>query len=146
MPFVVRNVSLLVAIALLLSVSTVARSDGMGDAAQALAAPLAQQFGVPASAVTTLLNSGASLESVTQMLLVSQSANKPLDEVSKLRTETGSVAGAAKKLKVPEMAYSEKATASAIDKAKQQAQADAAKRATDGVGKALDSALGGWKR
>ena len=57
---------------------------GLGDSALALAGPLAEQFGVPASAVTGLLESGISLDSVTQLLLVSKGSGSDLDAVSKL--------------------------------------------------------------
>jgi hypothetical protein len=55
----------------------------------ALAGPLAEQFGVPKAAVSTLLDGGLSLDSVTKLLLVSQSSDKGLDDVTKLFSASG---------------------------------------------------------
>lgn len=117
------------------------------DAAMALAAPLAEQFGVPAEAVTGLLEGGVGLESVTQLLLVSQSSDKSLDDVSQLYKASGSDIGkTAEQLEVPESAYSDDIVTSTIDKAKEKLQADATDDATEEAGKALDSILGGMKK
>ena len=120
----------------------------------ALAAPLAQQFGVPQSAVSTLLEKGISLESVTELLLVSQSAEKGLDEVTKRYEALGNDIGAtAKELDVAASAYSKEAVSAAIDDAKESLQAEATQKATDQVDKAADdankaigNALGGFRR
>jgi hypothetical protein len=120
---------------------------GLSDTAMALAGPLAEQFGVPASAVTGLLESGVSLESVTQLLLVSQSSGSGLDSVSKLfRESENDIDDTAKKLDVDASDYSEKRVTAAIDEAKSQAQADATDKATKGASDALGSALGGLDR
>ena len=120
---------------------------GLGETAKALAGPLAEQFGVPASAVTGLLESGISLDSVTQLLLVSQSSGSGLDAVSKLYRESGNDIGdTATKLDVDAADYSQERVTAAIDEAKSQAQADATEKATKGASDALDSALGGLNR
>jgi hypothetical protein len=112
----------------------------------ALAAPLAEQFGVPAEAVTSLLENGVGLESATQLLLVSQSSDKSLGDVSQLYKASGSDIGkTAEQLEVPESAYSDDIVTSTIDKAKEKLQADATDDAKEEAGKALDSILGGMK-
>jgi hypothetical protein len=117
---------------------------GLADTAIALAGPLAEQFGVPASAVTGLLESGISLDSVTQLLFVSKSSGSDLDTVSKLFRESGNdIDDTAEKLDVDAADYSEKRVTAAIDEAKNKAQADATDQATKGVSDALGSALGG---
>jgi len=117
------------------------------QAAVALAGPLAEQFGVPAEAVTKLLEQGVGLESVTQLLLVSQSSDKSLDDVSKLYQESDSDIGkTAEQLEVPESAYSQDVVTASIDKAKAKLQEDATDKVTGEAGKALDSVLGGMKR
>ena len=120
---------------------------GLADSAKALAGPLAEQFGVPASAVTGLLESGISLDSVTQLLLVSKSSGSNLDAVSKLYGESGNdIDDTAGKLDVDAADYSQDRVTAAIDEAKSQAQADATEKAAKGAGDALDSALGGLNR
>lgn len=119
---------------------------GLDQAAMALAGPLAEQFGVPADAVSSLLEGGVGLESVTQLLLVSQSSDKSLDDVSQLYQESDSDIGkTAEQLEVPESAYSEDVVTASIDNAKEKLQADATDKATGEAGKALDSVLGGMK-
>ncbi len=120
---------------------------GLADSAKALAGPLAEQFGVSASAVTGLLESGVSLDSVTQLLLVSKSSGSDLDAVSELYRESGNdIDDTAEKLDVDAADYSQKRVTAAIDEAKSKAQADATEKATKGAGDALDSALGGLNR
>jgi hypothetical protein len=117
---------------------------GVADTAIALAGPLAEQFGVPASAVTGLLESGISLDSVTQLLFVSKSSGSDLDTVSKLFRESGNdIDDTAEKLDVNAEDYSEKRVTAAIDEAKSTAQADATDKATKRASDALGSALGG---
>ena len=83
---------------------------GIDQAALALAGPLAEQFGVPAGAVTQLLEGGVSLESVTQLLLVSQSSGKSLGDVNGLYEKSDSDIGkTAEPLEVPASAYSDDA-------------------------------------
>jgi hypothetical protein len=120
---------------------------GMGEAALALAGPLAEQFGVPASAVTGLLEGGLSIDSVTQLLLVSQSSGSKLDAVTSLFRESGNdIDATAKQLEVEPAAYSPTRVSSAIDQAKSSAQASATDKATKGASDAVGSALEGWKR
>ncbi len=120
---------------------------GLADSAIALAGPLAEQFGVPASAVTGLLESGFSLDSVTQLLFVSKSSGSDLDAVSELyRESSNDIDAAAEKLDVDAADYSQEQVTAAIDEAKSQAQADATEKAAKGAGDALDSALGGLIR
>ena len=120
---------------------------GLADSAKALAGPLAEQFGVPASAVTGLLESGISLDSVTQLLLVSKSSGSELDAVSKLYRETDNdINDTAAKLDVDAADYSQERVTAAVDEAKSQAQADATEKATKDASGALESALGGLNR
>lgn len=120
---------------------------GIDQAGLALAGPLAEQFGVPAGAVTQLLEGGVSLESVTQLLLVSQSSGKSLGDVNGLYQKSGSDIGkTAEQLEVPASAYSDDAVTAALDQAKAKLQADAAEDATEEAGKALDSVIGGFQR
>ncbi len=117
---------------------------GLADSAKALAGPLAEQFGVPASAVTGLLESGVSLDSVTQLLFVSKSSGSDLDAVSKLYRESGNdIDDTAKKLDVDAADYSQERVTAAINEAKTKVQADAAEKATKDASDALGSALGG---
>ena len=116
---------------------------GVTDSLKALAGPLAEQFGVPSSAVQALFDKGLSLETATQLLLVSQSAKTALGDVSNLYDASNkSVDETASKLKVASSAYSEDKVQAAIDKAK----ADAQKQAADGANKAVGSAVGGMLR
>ena len=120
---------------------------GIADSAKALAGPLAEQFGVPASAVTGLLESGISLDSVTQLLLVSKSSGSNLDTVSELYRESGNDIGdTAEKLDVDAADYSQERVTAAISEAKSKAQADATEKATKDASGALESALGGLNR
>ena len=120
---------------------------GLAESAMALAGPLAEQFGVPSSAVTALLEGGISLDSVTQLLLVSQSSGSGLDAVSKLYRESGNdIDAAASELDVDAADYSEARVTAALDEAKKQAQADATNEAAKKAGDALGSALGGLDR
>ena len=120
---------------------------GLADTAMALAGPLAEQFGVPASAVTGLLESGVSLDSVTQLLFVSKSSGSELDAVSKLYQDSGNdIDATAKKLDVDAADYSEERVTAAIDEAKSKAQADATDKATKDASDAVGSALGGLVR
>ena len=121
---------------------------GMGSTLAALAAPLADQFGLPGSAVQSLFDQGISLESATQLLLISQSAKSSLDSVTKLFQDKGKdVTKTAQALKVDAADYSDDKVQLAIEKAKAEAAEqvevvdDAAKAAED-AGKAL----GGFKR
>ena len=116
---------------------------GMTDSLKALAGPLADQFGLPGSAVQTLFDKGFSLETATQLLFVSQSAKKSIGDVSNLYDNSNkSVNETADKLKVASSAYSPDKVQGAIDKAK----ADAQKQAVDEASKAAGSAVGGMLR
>ena len=120
---------------------------GLSDAALSLAGPLAEQFGVPASAVTALLDSGISLESATQLLLVSKNSGSGLDSVTNLFRESGNdISKTAEKLDVDAGDYSEERVTAAIDAAKRKAQDDTVEKAKDGASDALGSALDGLKR
>lgn len=119
---------------------------GLTQAAIQLAAPLAEQFGVPSSAVTALLDKGLSLDSVTQLLLVSQSSKQKLDDVTRLYDQAGQdITKTADQLKVAASDYSPDKVSAAIDQAKAKAQADAANQANDAANRAVGSALGGLK-
>ena len=118
---------------------------GVADTALALAGPLAQQFGVPVGAVTGLLESGVSLDSVTQLLLISQGSGSDLGAVTDLYTGSGnSVTKTAESLGVAADVYSQDKVSAAIDQATQDAQAAATQKAVDGAGDAVGSALKGW--
>lgn len=146
--FPAASLSLLL-VTLLVAAATLSRpaEAGLSESLRAIAPPLAQQFGVPASAVTGLLEGGLSLESVTQLLLVSQSSKSSLDGVTKLYRDAGNdIDKTAKQLDVARSAYSKEKVTAAIDEARASATASAADTATDEANKALDSALGGWGR
>ena len=84
----------------------------------ALVPPLAEQFGVPADLVTGLLDSGISLDSVTQLLLVSKESEKGLDDVTDLYRESGNkIDETAAKLEVDKSEYSAEKVTAAIDEA-----------------------------
>ena len=87
----IRRIALVPVLALLLATTAFLRpaEAGVSETVMALAGPLAEQFGVPKAAVSTLLDGGVSLDSVTQLLLVSQSSGKGLDEVSQLYNASG---------------------------------------------------------
>lgn len=124
----------------------------------ALAAPLAQQFGVSTNAVTALFDKGISLESATQLLLVSQSAKQPIEDVTKLYDQSSqNIQKTAEQLKVDASVYSPENVQAAIDKAKAdsaaaaQARANeeatkAANKAADEANKAVGNALGGFMK
>ncbi len=106
-------ISFLVMIALLFLGSPVYALD-LGGAATStlkttginLAGSLAEYFGVPASAVTSLFDSGLSLESVVQALLISQSAKTSVSKVSNLlKTKKNDVTAVADSLGVNASAY-----------------------------------------
>ena len=134
---------------LLLGTSSAPRAAqaGVSEAVLALAGPLAEQFGVPASAVTELLESGISLDSVTKLLLVSQSSESKLDSVADLYRKSGnSIADAAGKLDVDSEAYSQERVTAAIDQAKQEAQTAAADKAAAETSKAVGAVFEGFQR
>jgi hypothetical protein len=144
-----RFVSLPLAIFVLLAATGLPRpvQAGVSSTVLALAEPLAEQFGVPASAVTGLLESGVSLDSVTQLLLVAKSSDSKLDDVTKLYREQGDdITKTAEKLDVDPKDYSQEKVTAAIDEAKLSAKADATEKATGEANKALGSALGGLTR
>ena len=140
-------ISFLFAALLATTVSPRAAQAGVSDTVLAIVPPLAEQFGVPASAVTGLLEGGISLDSVTQLLLVSKSSEKELGDVTKLYRESGDEIGkTATKLDVAAADYSPEKVKAAIDEATAKAQADAAAKAGDAASSAVDSALGGLNR
>jgi hypothetical protein len=116
---------------------------GVSEAVLALAPPLAEQFGVPASSVTSLLEGGMSLDSVTELLLVSQKSEKGLDDVKKVYDETGSeISKTATQLDVAAADYSPEKVSAAIEEAKDKAQADAAAKTEAAANEATDKAAG----
>lgn len=113
----------------------------------ALAGPLAEQFGVPADIVTGLIENGISVDSVTQLLLVSQSSEKELDDVANLYKESGNeIEKTAAKLDVAASEYSAEKVTAAIDEAKAKAQADASDKTGEAASDAVDSVLGGFNK
>lgn len=143
-----------IATALFLSAALLITTVGARDAhagestgMMALVAPLAEQFGVPAGLVSGLLESGVSLDSVTQLLLVSQESNKGLDEVTDLYHESGDkINETAAKLKVDQSEYSAEKVTAVIGEAKDKAQTDATKAAGDAASDAVGSVLGGFTK
>ena len=100
-----------------------------------------------ASGVTSLLESGISVESVTQLLLVNQSSKAGLDKVTELYSDSGNdITKTAEELDVATSAYSKEKVTAAIDEAKSSASADATQTATDEANKAIGDALGGLRR
>ena len=119
---------------------------GTSEALLALAAPLAEQFGVPASSVTALLEGGVSLETVTQLLLIQESAKKPLDDVTSLYRKSNDVTATARELGVDPKDYSQARVDATIAEAKEKATADATDRATEEASGAIGNAIKGWGR
>jgi hypothetical protein len=114
------------------------------DSVIALAGPLAEQYGVSGSAVTSLLKSGINLDTVTQLLLVKQAAGKSLDQVTDLYREGGDdVRKAADQLGVAASSYSPDKVNASLDRAKKEAADVAAKKAADSAGKAIGGFLKG---
>jgi len=146
-----RNRSALIALffVVLLGTTGFARTSeaGLTELGTALAGPLAEHFGVPASSVTSLLDSGLSVDSITQLLFVSKSSGSDLNAVTKLYKETGNdITDTANKLEVKASEYSPERVTDAINEAKAKAQADATEKAAQGAGDAIGSALGGFTR
>ena len=113
----------------------------------ALAAPLAEQFGVPSASVTQLIKDGVSIESVAQLLLVTDTSKASLDEVTKLYQESSNdVAAVAKELEVAASAYSKDKVEAVIADAQKQLQAEATDAVADEANKAIGNALGGFSR
>jgi putative salt-induced outer membrane protein YdiY len=97
----------------------------LAESAMTLVGALSEQFGVPASAVTDLLESGISLDSVTQLLLVSEISGSDLDAVSELYRESGNdIDDTAEKLDVDPADYSQERVAAAINEAESQVQTE----------------------
>jgi hypothetical protein len=127
---------------------------GVSQAVMALAGPLAEKFGVPSASVSSLLEGGMSLESVTKLLLVSRDSSSSLDSVTKLFNESGKdIDKTAEKLDVDPKRHSDKkakkkAAAAATDQANEAetGAADGASKAvaaaTERARGAMDSALG----
>lgn len=110
----------------------------------AIAAPLAEHYGVSAGAVTNLLENGLSLEGVTQLLLVKESSGKSFDQVTETFQAQGEdITKTADQLGVAADKYSAANVNSAIDRAKASIVDDAAKSAADTTNKAIDSVLDG---
>jgi hypothetical protein len=149
-PYVALSLSLVLSLVVLATprVSEAA----IPESVLALAGPLAEQFGVPGSAVTSLLQKGISLDNVTQLLLVAQGAGKSFDQVTDLFRDKGNdVKQVADDLGVAADKYSPDKVKAAIDLAKSDA-ADAAqeaataaakKQAADSAGKAVGGLFGG---
>lgn len=154
---VVTNLILFLALLVAVAAPPSARA-GVSEAVLALAPPLAEQFGVPASSVTSLLEGGVSLDSVTQLLLVSQSSEKDLDDVTSVYDENGrEIDKTASRLDVAAADYSPENVSAAIKEAKDKAQSDAVAKAESSTNEATDkaadaandavgSALDGFKR
>ena len=138
-----RNALIALVFAVLLGTSGFARTSdaGLTELGTALAGPLAEQFGVPAASVTSLLESGISVDSVTQLLFVSESSGSDLDAVTDIYKETGNdITDTANKLKVDPSEYSTERVTAAINAAKEKAQADASEKAAKGASEAIGSA------
>jgi putative salt-induced outer membrane protein YdiY len=98
---------------------------GLDDSDLALVGPLAEQFEVPADAVTELLESGISLDSVIQLLLISRNSESGLDAVGELYRASGNdIDDTAEQLDVDPADYSQERVAAAIDEAQRQAQTE----------------------
>jgi len=94
-----------------------------------LAGGLAEHFGVPAAAVTSLFESGLSLQSVVKALLISQSAKVSVDKVSSLlQAKNNDVSAVASELGVSASAYAQDKVEAVVSKVSGRA------------GQALDSA------
>jgi hypothetical protein len=110
------------------------------ESVMAIAAPLAEHYGVSGSAVTSLLENGLSLESVTQLLLVKESSGKSFDEVTEAyRAQGNDITKAADQLGVAAEKYSAENVSAAIERAKADAVEGATDKATDATRKAVGS-------
>ena len=144
-----RRLSVPFVLMLLIGFGTTARpaQAEVNQALLALATPLAEQFGVSSSTVSTLLEQGISLESVTQLLLISQNSDKGLDDVTKLYHKSkNDVTKTAEELKVAASAYSMDNANAAIDKAKMKLEEDTRKSANEAATKGIDSVFDGLTR
>lgn len=130
--------------ALLVTTSAPRAAHAEGSSALlALAGPLAHQFGVSPSAVTNLLNGGLSIESVAQLLLVSDSSGKDLSEVKGAYDKAnGEITDTANQFKVAAADYSPDKVKATINEATAKAKADAAEDATKAASDATAKAAG----
>jgi hypothetical protein len=143
-----RHLATILTLSLILVAAALSSSNaraGVSESVLALAVPLAEGFGVSAESVTGLLESGVSLESVTQLLFVSESSGTDLDSATKLYRESGEdISKTADKLDVAAAEYSPEKVKGAIDDAGAKAQADARAKAetavNDAAGKANSAA------
>ena len=143
-----RHLATILTLSLILVASALSSSNaraGVSESVLALAAPLAERFGVSAESVTGLLESGVSLESVTQLRFVSESSGTDLDSATKLYRESGEeISKTADELDVAAAEYSPDKVKGAIDDAGTKAQADAKAKAetavNDAAGKANSAA------
>jgi uncharacterized membrane protein len=128
-------------LALLFGVSFAPRAQAVPEALLVVAGPLAEHYGVPADAVTGMLQNGMSLESVTQLLIVKQSSGQTLDDVTSVYHAQGDdIDKTAAELDVAAKKYSASNVQAAIDKAKADAASSASTRASDAASTASGKA------
>jgi hypothetical protein len=110
------------------------------ESVMAIAAPLAEHYGVSGSAVTSLLENGLSLEGVTQLLLMKESSGKSFGEVTQAFQAQGEdIKKTASQLGVAADKYSAANVSAAIERAKADAAEEATQKTGDATRKAVDS-------
>jgi hypothetical protein len=138
------SLALIAMSAFFVAVSLAPRAEALPEAVTIVANSLAEHYGVPGDSVTTLLDKGMSMESMTQLLLVKESSGQSFDDVTDLYAEQGnSVEKTADKLDVAADTYSAANVQAAIEKAKTDAATSASNKAADEAGKAVNSLMGG---
>ena len=126
------------------AVSVAPRAEALPESLTVVAKSLAEHYGVPGDSVTALLENGVSMESVTQLLLVTESSGQSFDKVTDLYSEQeSSIQKTAEELDVAAEKYSAKNVQAAIDKAKADAATTVSNKAAEEAGKAASSLLGG---
>ncbi len=144
-----RRIALSLAVALPLLVLGSARvAQAVPESTLVVGNALAQHYGVPQGAVTGLLESGVSLDSVTQLLLVQESAGKSFDEVTRAyRAQGNDVRKTADQFGVAAEKYSARNVEAALERARadatEQASQEASEKAAEATGRAVDSLFGG---
>ena len=130
------------AFALLVSVALAPRAEALPEAITVVAKSLAEHYGVSGDSVTTLLDKGMSMESVTQLLLVKESSGESFDKVTDLYAAKGDdIEKTARELDVAADKYSTENVQAAIDKAKADTASSASDKASEETGKAVNSLM-----
>ena len=132
-------------LALVVGVALAPRAEAVPETILVIAGPLAEHYGVSGPAVTNLLEQGVSLEGVTPLLLVKESAGREFNEVTAAYEKSGQdIRKTAEQFDVAAETYSAENVDAAIARAKSDAAQSASDKAAEETGKAVDSLLGGF--